>query len=65
MKYSDLPFWILYTLFIVTFSVSAAVRFGWEIAVIHVLVQILLFVGLDRYLDWAHKKDLEREKKSQ
>ncbi|MEM3622779.1 MAG: hypothetical protein QXR76_03295 [Candidatus Bathyarchaeia archaeon] len=63
MKYSNLPFWIFYIILIVSLSVNLTLRFGWEIAVIHVLAQFLLFVGLDKYMDWAHKKDLEKEKR--
>ena len=65
IKYTDLPMLFFMALLIGAVTINFILEFGWEVGLIYLLLIILLFTFMPMYMEWAERKDMEREKRKE
>jgi len=43
-------------------TINFILEYGWEAGLIYLLLIILFFTFMPKYMEWAERKDMEREK---
>jgi len=62
MKYAEIPGIVMLAVFVLSIGVYYGAKFGWYVGVFFLLVYVVFWFGLGKYMGWAEKKDREKTK---
>ena len=69
IKYTELPYIVLISLFIFAVTLEHYIKYGVPSAIITALILITALICIHtlmpKYMDWARRKDMERQKRKE
>ena len=69
IKYTDLPYIVFISIFIFAVTLEHYIKYGVASAIVTALILftalICMHTLMPKYMDWAHRKDLERQKRKE